>query len=96
MTENNNLSEKSQSDFYSELIIKAVDPKKIIAAYEAIKPETSVIITQRGKTNIYLLDDETLKMEFYATDFVSLRAMLGSYLRWLETVFDSLIHLEEK
>jgi tRNA threonylcarbamoyladenosine modification (KEOPS) complex Pcc1 subunit len=96
LTEKNNLSDNSQTDFYSELIIKAVDPKKIIAAYEAIKPETSVIISQRGKTNIFLLDDETLKMEFFAADFVSLRAMLGSYLRWLETIFDSLKYLEDK
>ena len=90
------LNENSLKDFTSELIIKSSDSKKIKAAYKAIKPETSVIISQRGKTEIILENEFTIKMKFYSNDFISLRAMLGSYLRWLEVAFGSLADFEHK
>jgi tRNA threonylcarbamoyladenosine modification (KEOPS) complex Pcc1 subunit len=90
------LNESSLSDFTSELTLKSSDSKKIFAAYNAIKPETSVIISQRGKTEIFMENEFTIKMKFYSADFISLRAMLGSYLRWLEVAFSSLSDFEQK
>jgi tRNA threonylcarbamoyladenosine modification (KEOPS) complex Pcc1 subunit len=89
------LNDSKTADFYSELFIESANSKLIAAAFEAIKPETEVIITQRGKTSISIVSENELKMEFIADDFVSLRAMLGSYLRWLETVFSSIPSLDE-
>lgn len=77
-------------DFYSELTLKSSQPDKLKAAFDAIKPETTVIITSRGKCDIEIIDEETLKMYFYATDFISLRAMLGSYLRWLDAALETI------
>ncbi len=76
--------------FSSKLVIKSIDERAIEAAYRAIKPETTVMLTPRGKAEIIIKDKNTLIMEFYASDFISLRAMLGSYLRWIETGISSI------
>lgn len=83
-------------DFTSSLKIKCSDSKKITAAYNAIKPETIVMITQRGKTEILLKNEHTIIMNFYAADFISLRAILSSYLRWFEVIFNSLSNFDQK
>ena len=77
-------------NFYSELIVKSSQPNELKAAYDAIKPETSIIITTRGKCDIEIINEQTLKMKFFATDFISLRAMLGSYIRWLDAALNSI------
>ncbi|MHA1220963.1 MAG: KEOPS complex subunit Pcc1 [Candidatus Heimdallarchaeota archaeon] len=72
------------------MTISTENPKAILAAYHAIQPETMVMITQRGKAAVEMTDDQTLIMKFHATDFISLRAMLGSYIRWLDVAFSSI------
>ena len=89
MTNNDSIDSHSMK-FSSKLIIKSSDENAIDAAYNAIKPETTVMITPRGKAEIKIKDKNTIIMEFYATDFISLRAMLGSYLRWIETGITSI------
>lgn len=82
-------------EFTSELIIKSENPDEIKAVYNALKPETTVMISPRGKTDIKIQDEKTLIMYFFAADFISLRAMISSYLRWIETAFSS-IRISEK
>lgn len=77
-------------EFTSELIIKSDNPDEIKAVYNALKPETTVMISSRGKTNIKIQNEKTLIMYFFAADFISLRAMISSYLRWIETAFSSI------
>ena len=83
-------------EFTSELIIKSENPEEILAAYNALKPETKVMITSRGKADIKIKDEKTLNMYFYAADFISLRAMISSYLRWIDTAFSSIRTLEKE
>ncbi len=82
-------------EFTSELIIQTENSREIKAVYQALKPETTVMITPRGKTDIKMKDKNTLVMYFFAADFISLRAMISSYIRWIETAFSS-IRLTEK
>ncbi|MBK5113782.1 MAG: hypothetical protein KGD59_00140 [Candidatus Heimdallarchaeota archaeon] len=82
-------------EFTSELIIQSESSEEIAAVYNALKPETSVMINPRGKTDIKIKDKNTLVMSFFAVDFISLRAMISSYLRWIETAFSS-IRISEK
>ena len=93
---NNESIDKNSMKFSSKLIINSADEKAINAAYNAIKPETTVMITPRGKAEIKIKDKNTLVMEFYASDFISLRAMLGSYLRWIETGISSIKSMDIK
>ena len=82
-------------EFTSELIIKTENQDEIKAFNKARKPEKNVMISPRGKTDIKIQDEKTLIMYFFAADFISLRAMISSYLRWIETAFSS-IRISEK
>jgi len=84
-------SNQEELDFYSELIITAENSKIINAAYQAIYPETTLMITTRGKTSIEIKNDYTLVLKFFAADFISLRAMIGSYLRWVEAAISAIM-----
>jgi len=82
-------------EFTSELVIRSENSEEINAVYQSLKPETTVMITPRGKTDIKMKDKYTLVMYFFAADFISLRAMISSYIRWIETAFSS-IRISEK
>ncbi|NHJ03625.1 MAG: hypothetical protein EAX90_02300 [Candidatus Heimdallarchaeota archaeon] len=91
-----NANSEVSFEFKSELILKSLTKREALAIYKAIKPETEVEISSRGKTEIILDDDNFIRMIFSAADFISLRAMLGSYLRWIEAVLSSLNLIEGK
>ena len=74
--------------FSAGLVIKNLSHLQIKAIHNAIKPETTVEVSTRAKAEISI-EEEKLKMDFFAKDFVSLRAILGSYLRWLEVAIKS-------
>ncbi len=76
--------------FISELVIKSLSNKEITAIYSAIYPETTVEISSRGKAEIFIEDGICLRMVFSAIDFISLRAMVSSYLRWIDAAISSL------
>ncbi|NHJ32647.1 MAG: hypothetical protein FK732_07285 [Asgard group archaeon] len=82
-------------EFTSELILKSENIEEIKAVYDALKPETTVMITPRGKAEIKIQDERTLVLNFFAVDFISLRAMISSYIRWVETAFSSIRISEE-
>ena len=50
-------------EFTSELIIKSENPDEIKAVYNALKPETTVMISLRGKTDIKIQDEKTLRAQ---------------------------------
>ncbi len=81
---------KHSFDFTSELVIKSLSSKEITAIHSAIYPETQVEISTRGKAEITIEDDNCLRMVFSAIDFISLRAMVSSYLRWIDAAISSL------
>ncbi|MBN1328022.1 MAG: hypothetical protein JXA54_00990 [Candidatus Heimdallarchaeota archaeon] len=84
-------SNDEELNFYSELTIFSDDSKIINAAYQAILPETIIVITPRGKTSIEMKNDSTLMLKFFAADFISLRAMIGSYLRWIDAALSTIM-----
>ncbi|MHA1558078.1 MAG: KEOPS complex subunit Pcc1 [Candidatus Heimdallarchaeota archaeon] len=79
-----NQTNKHSFDFTTELVIKSLSSKEITAIHSAIYPETQVEISTRGKAEI------TIGMVFSAIDFISLRAMVSSYLRWIDAAISSL------
>ncbi|MEA2069712.1 MAG: KEOPS complex subunit Pcc1 [Asgard group archaeon] len=91
---NNNISD--DFPFHSTLLLTVETPSIASTIFTAIHPETMVDISSRGKTNIFLKNDKQIQFEFIAKDFVSLRAMLGSFLRWIDVVLSSRISLEIK
>jgi len=84
-------SNEEELNFYSELIITTINTKILDAVYEAIYPETTVVISSRGRTSIEIQDTNKLILKFFATDFISLRAMIGSYLRWVDAAISSIL-----
>lgn len=86
----NNQTNNHSFDFTSELIIKSLSNKEITAIHSAIYPETTVEISSRGKAEIFIEGDNCLRMVFSAIDFISLRAMVSSYLRWIDAAISSL------
>ena len=84
------LNENQLFNFTSELFLKTLTKEEAEAIFDAIKPETEVEINERGKAEIFLENENQIKMIFSAVDFISLRAMLGSYLRWIEAVLSSI------
>jgi tRNA threonylcarbamoyladenosine modification (KEOPS) complex Pcc1 subunit len=82
--------------FTANLLISSANKQEIKAVFDAIYPETKVDINQRGKAKIEKIGHEQLRMIFLAQDFISLRAMMSSYLRWIEAAFSSLDIIEEK
>ncbi|MBD3192459.1 MAG: hypothetical protein GF308_17600 [Candidatus Heimdallarchaeota archaeon] len=93
MTKNNDTIQQLETKgfiFSAEFTLQMDDPKQLQAAYKAIQPETMVEISTRGRTEIQLLDHQTLKMTFLAKDFTTLRAMVSSYLRWIDVVTRSI------
>ncbi len=85
-----NRTNKHSFDFTSELVIKSLSNKEITAIHSAIYPETTVEISSRGKAEIFIEEDNCLRMVFSAIDFISLRAMVSSYLRWIDAAISSL------
>ncbi|MHA1244565.1 MAG: KEOPS complex subunit Pcc1 [Candidatus Heimdallarchaeota archaeon] len=94
MSSEKNIS--SEFPFTANLVISSVNKQEIKAVFDAIFPETKVEINQRGKAEIIKIDDENFRMVFSATDFISLRAMMSSYLRWIEAALSSIEILQEK
>ena len=88
----NNNQQKFQ--FTSELILNSPNKKEIESIFLAIKPETSVEINERGNAVITRFDENTVKMNFFAVDFISLRAMISSYLRWIEAITSTINVIE--
>lgn len=88
------LNEDKTFEFTSELVLKSLSENEAQAIFNAIKPETEVEINERGKAEIILENGKNIKMKFSAIDFISLRAMLGSYLRWIEAVLSSINLIE--
>lgn len=79
--------------FSAEFTIHIDAQQQLRAAYKAIKPETTVEISSRGTTKIELVDSRTLKLIFLAKDFTTLRAMVSSYLRWMDVATRSIATL---
>jgi len=80
--------------FKAELIATSSrNNRQIFSAYYAIKPETSVELSERGTVIIELLKDQTLVLTFFAQDFISLRAMVCSYIRWLNAAIETVAEL---
>ncbi|MFX0091811.1 MAG: KEOPS complex subunit Pcc1 [Candidatus Hodarchaeota archaeon] len=50
---------------------------------QAIKPETEAHISDRSKTTIELLDPKTIRLTVYAQDYVSAKAALNTFGRWI-------------
>ena len=96
MSNPNELSDLKSLKFTSELSLKATSSKKIKAIYSAIQPETKVLITPRSNVEISLKNQKTIELKFFASDFVSLRAILASYLYWLDAIISSLDSLTKK
>ncbi|MHA1125533.1 MAG: KEOPS complex subunit Pcc1 [Candidatus Heimdallarchaeota archaeon] len=86
----------SEFPFTANLVITSSNKQEIKAIFNAIFPETTVEINQRGKAEIQKIDEENFNMVFSATDFISLRAMMSSYLRWIEAAVSSLEIIQEK
>jgi tRNA threonylcarbamoyladenosine modification (KEOPS) complex Pcc1 subunit len=86
----------SEFPFTAKLVISSSNKQEIKAVFDAIFPETTVEINQRGKAEIKKIDEENFSMEFSATDFISLRAMMSSYLRWIEAALSSIEIIQEK
>ena len=92
----NEQSFKEEDFIYkSELLLKSLSKKEVEAIHNAIEPETKVDVSPRGKAEIIIINESTLQMIFQAVDFVSLRAILGSYLRWLDGALKSLNVMEK-
>lgn len=96
MINNDSIDNSNSLNFTSKLVIKSADENVIDAAYKAVKPETTVVITTRGKAEIEIKNKNTLIMRFYAVDFISLRALLSSYLRWIETGISAIKSMDRK
>ena len=77
-------------NFKSELVIKSLMENEIKAIHSAIHPETTVEISSRGRAKICVEEANQLRMVFEAIDFISLRAMISSYLRWIDAAISSL------
>ena len=88
--------DSSEFPFTANLVISSSNKQEIKAVFEAIFPETKVEINQRGKAEIIKIDNENFRMEFSASDFISLRAMMSSYLRWIEAAVSSIEIIKEK
>ena len=71
-------------------MIKSLSEKEIKAIHSAIHPETTVEINARGRAEICIHEDNQLRVVFEAIDFISLRAMISSYLRWIDAAISSL------
>lgn len=89
-----NQANTNSFDFTSELIIKSLSNKEMKAIHSAIYPETTVEISTRGKAEIFIEEENYLRMVFSAIDFISLRAMVSSYLRWIDASISSLDNIE--
>ncbi|MFX1533177.1 MAG: KEOPS complex subunit Pcc1 [Promethearchaeota archaeon] len=63
--------------------IKLDKPKGHIV-HQAIKPETEVHISDRSQTTIELLDLETIKLIVQAQDYVSAKAAINAFGRWID------------
>ncbi|MFX0060692.1 MAG: KEOPS complex subunit Pcc1 [Candidatus Hermodarchaeota archaeon] len=63
--------------------IKLVKPKGHIV-HQAIKPETEVHISDRSQTTIELVDLETIKLIIHAQDYVSAKAAINTFVRWID------------
>ena len=81
---------KNSFNFKSELVIKSLMKNEIEAIHSAIHPETTVEINSRGRAEISVEENNQLRMVFEAIDFISLRAMISSYLRWIDAAISSL------
>ncbi|NHJ85268.1 MAG: hypothetical protein FK734_07385 [Asgard group archaeon] len=92
--DNSNNEEQFEMNYTARLEITANNPSDITALYEAILPETTVVISSRGKTIIEMKSDTCLELVFLAADFVSLRAMINSYIRWLDAGYNSIYYLK--
>ena len=77
-------------NFKSVLVIKSLMENEIKAIHSAIHPETTVEINSRGRAKISVEENNQLRMVFEAIDFISLRAMISSYLRWIDAAISSL------
>jgi tRNA threonylcarbamoyladenosine modification (KEOPS) complex Pcc1 subunit len=82
--------EQIEFPFMGSFQIRNLSQVLIEAIYQAIHPETQVNISERGKTTIRKISETTIQLSFFAKDFVSLRAMIGSFLRWIDTAEQSI------
>ncbi|MFW9922734.1 MAG: KEOPS complex subunit Pcc1 [Candidatus Thorarchaeota archaeon] len=84
-----NTNKLMKHPFLAELLIRNLSQKELTAIYTALKPETTVDINDRARANIKIEDDNHLRLIFTAEDFISLRAILGSYLRWIDATINT-------
>jgi len=69
--------------------------KRLVAIYEALKPETRNSVTSRSKVTVQKEDRTmTLTLAFEAKDTSALRAALNSYLHWIRLTKDALNAME--
>ena len=61
--------------------------KQFKAVLEALRPETKTSVTSRSEVQMKA-DDQSLVLEFRATDTSALRAALNSYLRLVGVAMD--------
>jgi len=75
-----------QIDFDSEMKSKIL--------FKALKPETKAPATSRSKVKTELRGKDIL-LHFKAADTAALRASINSYLRWIKTIQDTYLTIEE-
>jgi len=84
------VNEQLPLEFTSELILTLETPEEAKTIYEALSPETRVTISPRSRCNIALRGNNQIVLQFIAADFVSLRAMLSSFFRWIDAAYSSI------
>jgi tRNA threonylcarbamoyladenosine modification (KEOPS) complex Pcc1 subunit len=86
---------KKQFPFHSTLELTTANTKEIIAVFKAINPETTVEVSPRSQVTAQLKNENTLIVRFEADDFISLRASVSSFLRWIEAATKTINILEQ-
>ncbi|MHA1629725.1 MAG: KEOPS complex subunit Pcc1 [Candidatus Heimdallarchaeota archaeon] len=79
-----------EQEFSSELVLTLNDSREVETIYQALYPETIVTISPRSRCTIEKQNSNQLVLRFYATDFVSLRAILSSFFRWIDAAYESI------
>lgn len=88
------MTHNDDSCFRLEVKIGGLKPDEARILYHAILPEIRDIPSKRASARLELFDDH-VRLEISASDLVALRAALNSFLRFIDSVLQSLLVFSE-